>query len=232
MATVQTLINRSLRLLGVIGSGDSPTSDETSDCLTAINALLDSWRNERLMAYSLQEVTLTLTSGDSSYSIGSGADIDTTRPVRIEYAYIKSDGIDYPLKIVDAERFALISDKTTQTDIPELIYYNPTLSNGAVSLWPVPSEANTLYIGLVVPLTAFSDAGDTVTLPPGWEQAIAFNGAIMAGPEFGREVSATVLREAARSLAAIKRVNRPKMISYPEIGRLFGSRRSDIESGE
>jgi hypothetical protein len=45
--TVQQLINQSLIQLGVIASGESPSSDESADALTALNLMISSW-NEML----------------------------------------------------------------------------------------------------------------------------------------------------------------------------------------
>ena len=78
MTTVAQVISRSMRLLGQIESGATPSTDEYSDGLIAINALLDSWRNEKLMCFSWQDLTLTVSSGDGSYTIGTSGDINIT----------------------------------------------------------------------------------------------------------------------------------------------------------
>lgn len=232
MATAQTLINRALRLCGVIGSGETPTSDDTADCLIALNAMLDSWRNERLMVYAISENTLTMTVGDSSYTIGSGGDLNTTRPVKIEHAFMRVSDIDYPVAVVDKRRFDAIQDKTVTSDLIDMIYYNPSMSTGTLKVWPVPSVANVLHLGLWEPITAFSAASDTVTLPPGYERALAYNLAIEIAPEYGRKASQEVVEIARMSKGDIKRVNSPGLKAYPEVGLMFYASRSDIESGE
>ena len=232
MATVQTLIDRSLRLIGVIASGDSPTSDETADCLTALNGMLESWRNNRLFVHAFTESTLTMTVGDASYTIGPSGDLDTTRPVKIESAFMRVSGVDYPVSVVGKDRFDMIPDKTLTSDLLEMVRYNPTMPTGTLSVWPVPSVANVLHLTLWSPVASFSAATDAVSLPPGYERAITYNLAIEAAPEFGREPSNTVQRIAMESLANIKRINSRPLISYPEVGRMFGNGRVDIETGE
>lgn len=231
MATVQTMIDRSLRLIGVIASGDSPTSDETADTLIALNGMLESWRNDRLIVYSFTESTLTMSIGDASYTIGPSGDLDTTRPVKIENTFMRIGDTDYPVKLVDKKRFDAIQDKTVTSDLVEMAYYNPTMTTGTLSVWPVPSVANALHLTLWTPVASFSAASDTVSLPPGYERALTYNLAIEVAPEFGREPSNTVQRIAMESLGNIKRINSRPLIAYPEVGRMFGTSRADIESG-
>ena len=232
MATVQTLIDRSLRLLGVIASGDSPSTEETADSLIALNAMLESWRTNRLIVYGFTEETLTMVVGDSSYTIGPSGDLDTTRPLDIQHGFMRIGDTDYPVKFVDKRRFDSIQDKTVTSDLVEMAYYNPSMTTGTLSVWPVPSVANVLHLTMWTPIDSFSAASDSVSLPPGYERAIAYNLAIESAPEFGREPSATVHRIASESLANIKRVNSPALISYPEVGRMFKATRVDIETGE
>ncbi|UOF78811.1 tail adaptor [Caudoviricetes sp.] len=227
MATGQTLVNRALRLLGVISSGETPTSDESNDTLTAINAMLDSWRNDRLMCYALQDETLTLVASDSSYTIGTGGQLNTTRPVSIESCYCRASSIDYPVKIISFEDWNSIVDKTASSDIPECVYYEPTMATGTLRVWPVPNTANVLHLTTRVPLTALTLAG-TVSLPPGWEDSIASNGAIAIAPEFQVEPSSAVVKMANDSLKGIKRINSRPIMANTEMALMFGIQRSNI----
>ncbi len=81
MATGQTLIDRACRLLGAVESGESASSEESSDGLIALNALLDSWTNERNLVYSISDISKAMTVGDASYTIAAAGDFVTARPV-------------------------------------------------------------------------------------------------------------------------------------------------------
>lgn len=207
MATAQNLIDRSLRLIGAIASGEDPTADETADALEALNGLIDSWRNERLIVWSIASVTKTLTAGDGTYTIGSGADINTTRPVRIDGAYVTNSGIDYPIEVITEAAYRSIADKTTQSDYPQFVYYDPAVASGTIYLWPVPSAANVLTLAVWAPISTLATAGTTVTLPPGYERALAANLAVEIAPEFQKTASQEVAKMARESLAAIKKSN-------------------------
>ena len=103
MATAATIINRALRLLGAISSGASADTDEMADGLIALNAMIDSWNNERLMIYAIQDESLTLVDGQASYTIGTSGNLNTTRPVSIEGAYVRASSLDYPVRILNEQ---------------------------------------------------------------------------------------------------------------------------------
>lgn len=206
MATGQSLIDRACRLLGVISSGESASTEESADGLIAMNAMIDSWRNDRLMAFSLSETSKAMVVGDSSYTIGSGGDFNTTRPTEIKHAYMIIGTTEYPVQICTDSEWYAIEDRTSTSDLVEKIWYNPTMSTGTVNVWPVPNATNTLYLVVKTPVADLTLVG-TVALPPGWEKAIAYNLAIELAPEFTVQVPPAVMKGATESLAAIKRTN-------------------------
>ena len=228
MATAQTIIDRAARLIGAVSSGESPTTDESADCLTALNAMVDSWNTDRLVIYALADVTKTLTSNDGSYTIGSGGDINTTRPLRIEGAYVTDSGTDVPVEVVDSNAWDSIPLKTTTANYPSLLYYEPAYPLGIVHLWPVPTSTDVLTLSVLSQLSSFATVGTSVSLPPGYERALAYNLAIEIAPEFGRPVPAEVAKIARDSLASIKRVNhKPPMLQI----EFAEGRRSNILIG-
>ncbi len=231
MATYQTLVDRALRLIKVIGAGQSPTSSESADALIALNSMLDSWKNDKLMAYAVSDVPKVMTVADASYTIGSGGDINTTRPVAIEDAYMTIDGKDYPVNVCSDKDWFAIVDKTVTGDLVESVWYNPTMPLGTINVYPVPSVANTLHLVLRSPLTTVALA-DTVSLPPGWEKAIAFNLAIDLAPEFEATVSREVAKGASDSMAAIKRINQVSIRASTGLIELMSQGKADILIGE
>lgn len=210
MATAQTLIDRACRLVGAVASGESASTDETADFLIALNAMLESWNLDRLAIYALVDVTKVLTSSDAAYSIGSGGDINTTRPVEIHAASVTVSGVDLPLMVISKDSWDAIGVRSV-TGVPDRLYYEPAYPLGVVNLYPVPDSTYTLTLAVRSPLTSFATAATSVSLPPGYERALAYNLAIEIAPELGRQVPAEVARIAVQSLAAIKRLNRPDL---------------------
>ena len=223
-ATAQTIINRALRLIGAISSGESPTTDESNDGLTALNAMLESWQLDRLTVFAFQDKTFTLVAADGSITLGAAGNI-TTRPDRIESVHITASGTDYPVTMVTAGEWYSIASKTVQSDIPEYGYYEPSYPLGILNLWPVPSAANTLHVVMWTPFTAFASLSTAVSLPPGYERALAYNLAIDIAPEYEKKVSDEVAKGANDSLAAIRRGNNRPMIAGTDLPFLIGNGR-------
>jgi hypothetical protein len=227
MATVQTRINSAMQLIGQLAAGASPKSDETADVLVRLNAMLDSWRNEKLMVYAYQTETLTLANGDSSYTIGTSGDLNTTRPVAIERAWITSSNQDYPMTPLSEAEYAAIFDKTASADCPDRYLFRPTMASSLATfvVYPVPNATRTAKLVTRVIVSAFSAASDTVTLPPGWEEAIDANLAIRIAPIFETVASNDVKDMAREALAGIKRTNanaQPRRL-YTELAVAFGT---------
>lgn len=234
MATVADRIGRALRLLSEIESGEDPTDDELADGLVALNGMLDSWRNDNLLAYAKQQETVTLSASDSSYTLGPSGDLVTTRPVAVLEAWIRDNGIDYPVTIINEADYAAISDKTTQSNWPDTLLFRPTFPNATVIVYPVPDATRSLILVTQVVVGQYTATTDTVTLPPGWEAAIDFNLAIELAPEYQATPSPAVIRRAQETLAGIKRANiqaQPRAVAT-ELFSLFDRRSGNILSGD
>lgn len=233
MATAQTLINRSLRMLGVLASGETPSADDTADALTALNAMLDGWRNDRLMVYALTNQAVTLINGTATYTIGPTGGTVATSPVEVISAFVRQSNVDYNLRPITDPEYQAKASKNLTADIPSEFLFSHTHPNSTVTLYPVPTVSNIMYLRVRVPFTAFSSASDTVTLPPGFEEAIPFNLAILMHSEYPSvQLSPFVASKAYSTLAAIKRLNSkvPKLIT--QLSPMNRYRVHDIYAGE
>lgn len=222
MATAADIIARALRTIGVLASGETPSANEQADALTVLNVMLDAWRTESLMTYALRDQSKAMT-GAASYTIGASGDINTDRPVKIERAYWRSGGIDFPVQVVTKQAWDQIADKAT-TGTPDWLYYEPSMPLGRVWLHPIPANG-TLYITTWTPFVALA-ANDALGLPPGYEEAITYQLAARLCAEYGRPVSPDLAGIARASKSDIKRMN----WRSPLMGVEFVSREYDIRA--
>lgn len=233
MATAADLIRRSMKLLGVLAAGESPTSEDQADGLVELNHLLATWANERLLVHGARRATYTLTAGLSPHTIGSGGTFDTTRPLRIDGAGILrvGDVAETPLKLLSDAEYQAIADKTQSNEVPTCLWVESTFPAAKLWLWPVPSSAATLV------LYTWSRIGsvgisDTISLPDGYENALAHALALQWAPMFGVEPSPTMRESTAEMLAAIKRTNAPDVVAELDAALVRRGRSSGPEGPE
>ncbi len=209
--TGRDAVTASLRLIGAIAPGESITASEATDGLSALNRMLGSWSNESLLIHAKVRSEHTLTANDGIYSIGTGANFNTTRPIQIEEAAIQvvaaTPDYEIPIQIIrSVQEWAAVTSKFSTSEIPQYLYAEGTFPNDTLNLYPIPTVANKLVLYSQKPLTELTLDGD-VELPPGYDEAIIYNGSVRLAPEYGKAVTAEVMQIAMDSKANIKRTN-------------------------
>lgn len=247
MSVARDIIGRAHRLLGIVQSGDALPEADYQDGLIALNAMISSWQTERLMVYALIDTAFTLVNGTASYTVGPAGNFALTpRPQKLENVFVRNASIDYPVELVESDKWFSIPDKTSESDIPIYAYYDTTLATGTLLLWPVPNAAYSLHIVTWTTISTLATLSTAIALPQGYERALAYNLAVeiapevartvivsplSASPRIDREASATVKAIAVESKAAIKRANQRPMLAQTELGYLLKGQRSNVFSG-
>jgi len=213
MSTVRQLLTDTMKDLGAIGVNEVPTSPEMDDALRCLNQLLGSWQTEALMVYSRRQEVFTLPTGQQVYTIGSGGEIDTTRPIKIDAAYMR-DSNDNDLDIYVCRSFQDYSDiitKNATTTLITAVYYDATFGSdglGKLYVWPVlSSNTYRLVLWMWTSLSEYASIDDDINLPPGYERALRTNLAVELAPRYGRQLSPVLASMAVESKAQLKRVN-------------------------
>lgn len=224
MATGQNLVTRAMRLAGVIGKGETPDADESTDGLTALNAMLDSWSIERLFVYYIVEESLTLVPNQAQYTMGSGGDLNTSRPTRIEdQCFIRFTGsLDIPIKLIGSEAYQALASKTDQSNIPMYLFADMRNPLAYLNFYPTPSTAYVAHIFSWKQLQQFAALTTTLALPPGHERAIVYSLAEEFGPEFGVQIQPQVQAIAQKARANLKRINAPSPVMVAEVAYMSG----------
>lgn len=219
-----------MRKIGVLAIGEEPAAADVTDILAEVNRMISSWANEKLMIYTETEDSLSLVAGTATYTWGSGGDLSTTKPVWIDNAWVRQTNTDYPLKIISSTEYARTTEKTLQTSIPCELYVTYGHPTHTLRLYPVPSVVATLYLLSKKPLSAITQAG-TITLPPGYEDALVYNGAARLYSDFGKQLDPVVVQRAEYLKADLKRANhRPSYLSVD--AAVVQNASFDINSGE
>lgn len=226
--TAQSLMDKSLRALGVLRVGASAASSMQTEALGVLNAMIDRWASERLSIPQIAQTTKTLAAGEGDYTvIASTGDIPIARPHKVEdSSFIRWDSQDYGLTQLTREQYNAIGDKTSQ-GLPEAFFYDAQNPTATLYLWPVPSQAYVLYLDYWSALGSFATAATSINLPPAAEAALWQNLALELWPMYPNPaVYQAIARMASISKQALQRTN----VSVPILEGTFGGGRYDAVS--
>jgi hypothetical protein len=212
MTTAGDIIYGSLRLIGVLAEGETPSSETAQDALAAMNQMIDSWNTERLAVFSTIDQVVTWPPGSRSRTFGPTGDIVGTRPVMIDdstYFRDPANGISFGLKLINQQQYNGIAVKTVTSTYPQVLWVNMTYPNIEMYVYPVPTKVLEFHIVSVQELSQPATLSTDLAFPPGYLRAFRYNLACELAPEFGVEPSRQVQRIAMTSKRNLKRINNP-----------------------
>jgi hypothetical protein len=221
MTTAAELIDGSLRLLGVLAEGETPSAAVMQDSIMAMNQMIQSWDTERLSVFSTQDQVFTWPAYTMSRTIGPTGDFVGNRPIEVDDAtYFKdpSSGLSFGIKIINQQQYDGIAFKTVTSTYPQVMWINNTFPDMEITVYPVPIKALEWHIISVETLNEVTSVATDLYFPPGYLRAFRYNLACELAPEFGVEPSPQVQRIAMTSKRNLKRINFPgdlMAIPYP-----------------
>ena len=214
--TAHDLIVDALRELEVLSALATLSPQDAAFGLTRLNQLLGSWMIQRLTIPGVVRDVKTLVSGQSSYQIGPGAvDWNQLRPHWIQQAglvNLAANGVETPLEVLTADRYARIGLKSMVSTLPWAIYDDRAEPVGTITVYPSPVNS-ALQLALYIPiaLARFPDLTTPVILGDGVETAISRNLALSLARPFGKPLQPDLVADAAARLADLKRVHMDRL---------------------
>jgi hypothetical protein len=209
--TLRDMINSSARLINIIQQNESLSAEEMNTAVYALDALIESWSNNRLMIYNIKEYVFPLT-GQKTYTLGIGGDWDVQRPMAIETAYARlqpnsPQQLDIAMQPLTVEQYAGVAVKNTPSTFPFAYYDDGDYPLRNVTLFPVPNGPADIVLWLREPLLDLTDIDAPVTYPPGYERAFRFNLAVELAAEYGKTVAPEVVQTAINAKLELERLN-------------------------
>jgi len=212
MTTARSIIEQAARKIHVLGRGIALSAEEASDALTTLNNFLGTFSAESGTIFNNQRETFTMT-GATSYTIGSGGTLNTTRPIVINTMFIRVGSTDYPVAPMNADEYAAIPFKGI-FGVPERCYYENNSPLGTLFFDLVPVAGYVLNLWSLKPLTQFADLTTDYDLPDGVENMLVWNLAIRIASDYEKEPTPFQILQAKQTKSAIevfcRRNNYPK----------------------
>lgn len=210
--TAQSLINKSLRLLGVLASGETTTADEAQDSLYSLNSIIDSFSANPQYYFCTQAESFLLLAGQNTYTIGNEpntfptADFFAVRPIRIVGAFTRVNNVDTPLGLMTEQYWTNITNKAV-SGAPTKLLYRPNIPYGQIILYPTPTAGITLFIKAERMIQAYATLVSTQYLPPGYQRLLELSLAMELAPEYGSQVKPEIIANLRADLDSLIRTN-------------------------
>jgi hypothetical protein len=169
---VSDVITSALSRIGVIPIGGTIPAEWTTLCIVELNRLLQHWAAVNLFPAKVVKGTYTLSAGTAIYTVGTGEAINVARPTRIVAASVTLNSIETPCDVYHGLSEYMVSPGKEMRGRPMQVFYDPGITQGTLSLSPIPDGAYSLALWNVSALTAVTLATDTVTVPVDFEYVV------------------------------------------------------------
>lgn len=192
-----TLITRSLRIVGGIGQGETPTATQITEAAIALNDLTKAWGADGMPLWALKPYTITLVAGTGTYDIGIGATgLSAVAPLKIIQAWtVDPSNLSRPITIIGRDTYDNFGDKTGSGDATMIWYQEPGAGvagttgelKGTITTYLIPLATSPLTLNVVGqrPFEDFDASTDTPDFPSYWYNALIWGLARDLSYEYG-----------------------------------------------
>jgi len=191
--TARDFVTRGLKLLGVVGSADTPSGEDIADGFVILNEWMDFIKTNRKTIFQVGRNVHNLVGNQQAYTIGDGGDFNQERPLWIEgWGILPSPSDTKPQEIPMGRPMTLaqwrkLSVKGTTGQYPTSLYYDYrwTAGLGRVEVYPVPTSSTPdIVLYTPSPLSEFADLTTPYSFPPGYRLYIRTGFALQAAAEW------------------------------------------------
>lgn len=214
--TAQDIIYKSMRLLGLLASGEAPTAAETQDSLYSLNSVIDSYSANPQYYFCTLAEQFTLVNNQNTYTIGNDPDTSpaanfvTNRPIRIVGAFVRISNVDTPLGLITEQFWTNITNKSA-TGTPTKLLYRPNTPYGQILLYPTPNAAISIFLKAEKMIARYATLTSFQYLPPGYQRLLELSLAMELAPEYGTRVTPEVVTNLKNDLDSLIRTNIQKL---------------------
>jgi hypothetical protein len=235
--SARTIINLSLRDLGVIAGDQSAENWMAQDALARLNNMVSGWRAQYGTVVCVIREVFDIVAGvggpSNPYSVGPGYDIDIPRPVALNGAGLllnpgETSEVELRLPVITDSMWQGVAVKNLSNGQPTYVYYNPTYPSGSLYLCPIPDVAtNDLVLYYADAFSGFADLNTEYDWPdvPGYGEALQYQLDLRLATPNGREIPPLIHSMAMDTFGIIKRANN-KLVDVPTDAQILTNRGS------
>ena len=200
MSTAESIIEKAMRKANVLRTGITTPANLLDNGLADLNDILSLFSaKDYLIPYRTKE-TFSIATSKNKYTMGSGGDFDTDRPVKIEEILVTYSGIDYRIRELALSNYNAVSVKSIGVT-PEFFYYEPAFPLAFIYFNSSPSTSDTCTIDSLKEFTEFATLATDITLPPGIELMLWSNLCLLICADNGKSPPSVVVSLAMDSMS-------------------------------
>lgn len=229
----QEIVEDALSEIRVKRSGFSVSAEDMQLGLRKLTRMLNHWSGAKglMIPYRTRE-ELAIAGGSDSYTIGTGATLNTVMPMQIALAKLKSGTTEYPLEQVSIELLERAIDKS-DSGRPTSFHFEPREPTGTLYFDRELDQAYTLLLWSLKPLTGFATLTTDDALPMEYDELLVSNLTVRLAPDFGKEASQTTKSMAQQTMNQIMGHNLASRVPTLRVDRaLLGTGRFNFQSGD
>lgn len=191
------IIIDALRICSSATPGEAVNGNEAADALRVLNRMLSAFSMEWGLINTTTIETFPLVVGQTSYTIGAGANFNTIRPDVIvnQWIYDTIALIRYPLDQVSDWEYNAIPLNTIQS-IPKQMYYDAKYPFGVIYIYPTAGYSNyQLNIESLKPMAQFTLLSSAMNLPGEYYEELVYMLADELAGEYGYDLPQRVQKK-------------------------------------
>lgn len=174
--TAYGIIHDALHDNGKLGAGDTPNSEQLSDCLRRLCDIINLWQTQGLKLFTWRDLSIPLVTSQSNYTIGPSLDVDMTKPLRALQGYIlTTDDIRRPLVPMSWRDWMQLSQVTGNDGTISSYFVDKQATYLSVYFWNPPDAteaANTAHLLIQQQATNPVNLEENVSFPQEWRIAL------------------------------------------------------------
>jgi hypothetical protein len=188
--TRDDIIKAALRVLGVIGTGETPNTEDYTNCSQALNIMIKGWSTVDQPLWVVQSLQIPMITGVLSYQIGPTATgtgaIVMSRPLGMFSAFIRdSNNLDTVLTPISRQEYDEQGSKTS-AGTPNQFYFDRQEPNATLYVFNVPSDStHTIYARIQRQFYDMTSSTDNFDFPEEFFQALKWGLAADLCVEYG-----------------------------------------------
>jgi len=174
--TVYGIINDAMVDAGKLAVGKQPNSTQLADYMRRLCDVINLWQTEGLKLFLSQEIAFNLVTGQSLYTVGTGLNVDMSKPLQVLQGYILgTNNIRRPLTSLSWDDWMRLSQVTGNNSQVNSYFVDKQATKFNIRFWPPPDAteaANTAYLLMRTQALNPVNLEENISFPQEWRIAL------------------------------------------------------------